>query len=528
MKKTIVVNLFGGPGTGKCFGRNTEVLMYDGTIKYIQDIKIGDIVMGDDSTPRKVLNTHRGTSKLYELVVNKNDNLIVSDNHILCLARQKRNDRKGVRTWVNIDISIEDYLDASKKFRETSKLYQVPVRYPEKELGIDPYYLGLWLGDGLSESITRFCSADNEIVQWCTNYANKLGITLKQHSYKTNTKCQTYCFSEGNIGFHSNHPIAKYDNIYKLTGNKHIPLDYLTSSEEQRLQLLAGLVDSDGYVKNNYIEITQKNLILADDIMRLCCSLGMNAYKRIVYKKSQTMDKDSKGNKYYIVSVSGDLTRIPTKLPRKTVIQQNKNKNPLHRGFKVNDYGVGEYFGIEIDGNQKFLLKNCMVVHNSTGAAYVFSMLKMQGINVELVTEFAKDKTWESNFVALSNQAYVFGKQYYKISRCADQVDVIVTDSPLLLSTIYNNNPVLGETFNQTVLNVFNSYDNMNYVLNRVKPYNPIGRNQTEQESDDISKEIISMLEDNNINFEYKNGSLDGYSAIYTDVLKKVRGCDND
>lgn len=164
----------------------------------------------------------------------------------------------------------------------------------------------------------------------------------------------------------------------------------------------------------------------------------------------------------------------------------------------------------------------------STGAAYVFSMLKMQGINVELVTEFAKDKTWESNFVALSNQAYVFGKQYYKISRCADQVDVIVTDSPLLLSTIYNNNPVLGETFNQTVLNVFNSYDNMNYVLNRVKPYNPIGRNQTEQESDDISKEIILMLEDNNINFEYKNGSLDGYSAIYTDVLKKVRGCDND
>jgi len=160
----------------------------------------------------------------------------------------------------------------------------------------------------------------------------------------------------------------------------------------------------------------------------------------------------------------------------------------------------------------------------STGAAYIFSMLKMHGINAELVTEFAKDKTWESNFTALNNQAYIFGKQYYKMSRCADQVDVIITDSPLLLSSIYNSSPILGDIFNQTILNVFNSYENFNYVLNRVKPYNPIGRNQTEEESAIITEQIVSMLEENDIEFEYQDGCIEGYINIFNDVLKRLKG----
>lgn len=81
----------------------------------------------------------------------------------------------------------------------------------------------------------------------------------------------------------------------------------------------------------------------------------------------------------------------------------------------------------------------------STLAAIVFAKLKMMGINCELVTEFAKDKVWEKNNEALSNQIYIFAKQYYRMSRCAGQVDVIVTDSPLFLSPFYNKDPEIDE-----------------------------------------------------------------------------------
>lgn len=158
----------------------------------------------------------------------------------------------------------------------------------------------------------------------------------------------------------------------------------------------------------------------------------------------------------------------------------------------------------------------------STNAAYIFAMLKMHGVNCELVTEFAKDKTWEHNATALSDQAYVFGKQCYRMSRCAKQVDVIVTDSPLLLSVIYNHNPVLGNSFNQTVLDVFNSYNNLNYMLRRVKPYNPVGRSQTEAESDNIGNEIKDVLLKNSIAFQEKAGDLNSSDGIVLDVLAQL------
>lgn len=160
----------------------------------------------------------------------------------------------------------------------------------------------------------------------------------------------------------------------------------------------------------------------------------------------------------------------------------------------------------------------------STGAAYIFAMLKMSGVNAELVTEFAKDKTWEHNMKALSDQTYIFGKQCYRINRCIDQVDVVVTDSPIALSVIYNNGLRLGASFNNMVLETFNSYNNWNYLLARTKPYNPIGRNQTEAESDNIGKDIEKMLCDNCIPYKQVDGDIFGYGIIISDVLNAVKG----
>jgi hypothetical protein len=158
----------------------------------------------------------------------------------------------------------------------------------------------------------------------------------------------------------------------------------------------------------------------------------------------------------------------------------------------------------------------------STGAAYIFSQLKMRGVNVELVTEFAKDKVWEKSVEVFNNQAYIFGKQYFRISRCANQVDVIVTDSPLILSIIYNNNPVLGKDFDKVVLNVSNSYNNRNYFLTREVPYSSIGRIHTEEESNQISNKIYQLLVDNNIDFTLISGTENGYNKIVESICKEL------
>ena len=160
----------------------------------------------------------------------------------------------------------------------------------------------------------------------------------------------------------------------------------------------------------------------------------------------------------------------------------------------------------------------------STGAAYIFTHLEQLGVNCELVGEFAKDKTWEHNMLALSCQEYVFGKQSYRLARCRDDVDVIITDSPLPLSIIYNTNPAIEKSFPKLVMDIFNTYENINVFLTRVKPYNPKGRNQTEQESDALSDTIKSLYETLNIDYEVVNGDSDGYQYIVNrvcDMLSK-------
>lgn len=113
----------------------------------------------------------------------------------------------------------------------------------------------------------------------------------------------------------------------------------------------------------------------------------------------------------------------------------------------------------------------------STLAAYIFAKLKMLGVNCELVTEFVKDKVWENNDTALSNQVYVFAKQYYRLSRCAGKVDCIITDSPLALTPLYNREPPeIAEPLNKLALVVYKRYPTLTYYIKRIKKYNPVGR----------------------------------------------------
>ncbi|MBO5969953.1 MAG: AAA family ATPase [Clostridia bacterium] len=156
----------------------------------------------------------------------------------------------------------------------------------------------------------------------------------------------------------------------------------------------------------------------------------------------------------------------------------------------------------------------------STGAAYVFAALKQIGVNAELVTEYAKDKVWEENNEAFKNQAFLFGKQSYRMSRCAGKVEVIVTDSPLPLSILYNNDPRLTENFNRTVMDVFNSYQNLNFFLQRTKPYNPSGRLQTEEESNALAEPLRELLASRGIKYIETTGDDAGYDKIVAIVME--------
>lgn len=159
----------------------------------------------------------------------------------------------------------------------------------------------------------------------------------------------------------------------------------------------------------------------------------------------------------------------------------------------------------------------------STGAAYIFSKLKMAGVNAELVTEFAKDKVWEGSKAVFDNQAYIFGKQYFRISRLQGKVDVVITDSPILLSSFYAHDDVLGDEFDKLCTKVFGSYNSMNVFIDRVKPYNPSGRFQNEAESDELARVMQDFLEEHNVACVHYDGSIEGYDTLVAHIFERMK-----
>ena len=136
----------------------------------------------------------------------------------------------------------------------------------------------------------------------------------------------------------------------------------------------------------------------------------------------------------------------------------------------------------------------------STLAADLFAKMKYAGMSVELVTEFAKSLTWSRRGFDLMDQIYIFAKQNHSLERLRDSVQYVVTDSPLLLSLIYQSEHYYSK-FPTLVKEVFDSYDNFNVFVKRVKPYNPVGRNQTEHESNLIATQLWEMLHNSSYKF---------------------------
>ena len=379
-----------------CHAKDTDILMFDGSIKKVQDITVNDLLMGDDSTPRKILKLVRGKNKMYKITNKKGESYIVNKEHILCLRYTNKNKiryykkyqcylaiwfdktkicvyQRRFKTKVEaellmstiiedyiVEISVKDYLKLSKSFRKDLKEYKTQIEYPIKEFIIDPYMIGYWLGDGHS-SISAITSQDSTVLKYFTYNLNKYNCYLQyqnKYVYRINGL-------NGQVG--SN---MFSNELYKLNliNNKHIPDIYKYNNRENRLKLLAGLLDADGSLdkSKSTFEFTQyiQNEKLFDDVLYLARSLGFACYKNI--KKTSWVYKGiKKYNTACRMNITGfNIDKIPTLCPRKHANVRQQIKDPLVSQISIKELEIDEYYGFQVDNNNRYVMGSFTVTHN--------------------------------------------------------------------------------------------------------------------------------------------------------------------
>lgn len=378
-QKSDLVILAARPGMGKCLGAGTKVVMYDGSLKKVEDVVVGDQLLGDDSAPRQVLSIARGRENMYWVRQNRGMDYRVNESHILSLKRS-RTEWKHKNGDV-LNISVREYLQKADKFKSNYKGYKVAIEFDEKPLPIDPYFLGIWLGDGSSGNC-RITTKDSEIVDYLQEYACQLELQLTKEIYEN--RCNAYGITRGRRERVSSGrpPAFSLQNELRemdLLNNKHIPQNYLVNSTENRLRLLAGLIDSDGHynVQSNGYEITQKNERLARQIKFLCDSLG---FRTSLKRKRASISSIGFESEVFRVRFYGDVDRIPVRLAYKKALPWKSPVNWRMTGIQVEFDKKDDYYGFEIDGNRLFLLEDMTVTHNT---AFVVSAMRNAAVDFQ-------------------------------------------------------------------------------------------------------------------------------------------------
>jgi superfamily II DNA or RNA helicase len=218
-------------GFGKCLKKDTPILMFDGNIKMVQDIQVGEHLMGDDSTSREVLSLAAGRETMYKISNKMGDEYTVNESHILSL-KCARNISRAYKKGDIVDISVKNYLHLPKIVQNKLRGYKVPVVFTNND----------------TESLDKL-------------------VDLYLFGFKLN-----------NMG-----PNAAIPHIYKC------------SSRENQLKLLAGLIDSNGYSRKKYyiIDLLDENKTLVDDIIFLCRSLGFSCYTKFKTQKVNNNSVDN-------------------------------------------------------------------------------------------------------------------------------------------------------------------------------------------------------------------------------------------
>jgi len=442
-------------GQGKCAAFNTPTLMYDGSIKMVQDVKIGDLLMGDDSQPRKVLSLGRGRDIMYDVIPQKGETYTFNSKHILSLKCTnigvKQVNNKWQATWFNnqtiktqsknfeyeteakeylkqftdeskiCDIEIKEYLKLPEYMKDMLKLYRVPVNFPCKEVPFDPYTIGLWIGDGDSNG-PGFTSQDSAIIVYLKKKLPEYDM------YLSHTKEYEYRI----MGFNNKNRFLNVLHELNLLNNKHIPDLYMVNSRQVRLELLAGLIDTDGHLNDNSYEFTQKDEKTMDGVIYLARSLGFAAYKAV--KTTSWTYKGIKQNGIaWRTTISGTINEIPVKIERKKAQPSQQPKDVLVTSFKLLEKGEDDYYGFEISGNHRYLLGNFTVTHNTIMANIVaLKKLLNQEITEPILVIASKSllASWELEITKFFGDALI-----YQLMNVDSRNFVLQDDTMLVLTT---------------------------------------------------------------------------------------------
>lgn len=332
-----------------CFGLGTKILKANGKVVNVEDIKVGDKLMGDDgNSVRNVLELYRGQEEMYRFTYMDGTSHVFNKSHILCLVSTQTHGKQKAGDRVTIKVS--DWLKWSDRKKRTHAVYRGKVEFLHKILLIHPYLLGVWLGDGNSRDDRVYLGDKKKEVAKAVG-----GVFVERRN-----NCD--CIKLG---------IREALKVLGVLNNKHIPCEYLTASREDRLALLAGLLDTDGSLDKTTIEITQKRKVLAEGIVYLSKSLGLHATLK---------PKVVKGVTYWRVHITRNIIIIPC-LRLKTQTANATQRNNLHFGIrKVEPLGVGDYYGFELDGNHKFLGGDFTVLHNTGKSAFLSWLALWTGI----------------------------------------------------------------------------------------------------------------------------------------------------
>lgn len=371
-------------GTTGCHAKGELILMADGTSKPVELINGGDRVMGGDGTPRTVLTPRWGEDAMYELGIRNRGKLTVNGEHKLILFNQNWGGNHEKIMTVNEYLRLSPYTQSSSRICLCTGIESFER---STEQIIDPYLMGIFIGDGATKSEQGGCpnitTADSEVVEAIYEYANKIGCTIRVDR-KPGNAASNYFFTHDqdnyttcNRGIVNNFTEQlRSIGLDKIgSGEKFIPDDYKYADISVRRELFAGLMDSDGYLnRNKMYDFVTKSKRLADDITFVGRSLGLQVH---VQKCQKGVKSSGFVGDYYRLGISGNLDEIPVRIPRKKYVPAEKSRHSSHRAtFTITKIANNQkYYGFTCDGDHTYLTQSMVRSHNSGKSVYVNSLL---------------------------------------------------------------------------------------------------------------------------------------------------------